>query len=193
MKAEQARYAALFSRIDTLCKKHATVNVAIDGNCSAGKTALAALLKTIYPCNVFHMDDFFLPEELKTPARLAEPGGNVHYERFAREILPHLAGKKAFSYHPFDCRRQAPGEIITVRPQKLNIIEGVYSLHPALAHAYHLKVFLAIDPRTQDKRLRKRSGPLLYKRFIEEWLPLENSYFREFRIMEQCHLVFLQN
>ena len=61
MKAEQARYAALFSRIDTLCKKHATVNVAIDGNCSAGKTALAALLKTIYPCNVFIWTISFSP------------------------------------------------------------------------------------------------------------------------------------
>lgn len=64
---------------------------AIDGNAAAGKSTLAARIAAFfapqYSVNVFHMDDFFLPGALRTPERLAEPGGNVHYERFQDEVL----------------------------------------------------------------------------------------------------------
>ena len=55
--------------------------VAIDGRCGSGKTSLAALIAALFPCNVFHMDDFFLPPALRTPERLSQPGGNVDRER----------------------------------------------------------------------------------------------------------------
>ena len=122
----------------------------------------------------FHMDDFS-PRELFGARQPAATTMND-----CREIAPPAAKVPTILIILYRSGKY------TVRPQKLNI-EGV---QPASGSCYHLS---AIDPRTQDKRLRKRSGPLLYKRFIEEWLPLENSYFREFRIMEQCHLVFLQN
>lgn len=64
---------------------------AIDGNAAAGKSTLAARIAAFFAprcsVNVFHMDDFFLPGALRTPERLAEPGGNVHYERFQDEVL----------------------------------------------------------------------------------------------------------
>ena len=43
------------------------VIVAIDGNCASGKTTLTAQLAEHFDCNVFHMDDFFLRPEQRTP------------------------------------------------------------------------------------------------------------------------------
>ena len=91
------------NRIDELMSQKEQVIVAIDGNCTAGKTTLAGKLAEVYDCNVFHMDDFFLRPEQRTPERYAEVGGNVDYERFMEEVLQPLKAGNTFSYRPFDC------------------------------------------------------------------------------------------
>ena len=65
--------------------------IAVDGRCASGKTTLAATLEEETGCNVVHMDDFFLRPEQRTPQRLAEPGGNVDYERFRQEVILPLS------------------------------------------------------------------------------------------------------
>lgn len=183
-------YYPLFQAIDKLLKSPDPVLVAIDGNSCAGKSTLAALLEQVYPCNVFHMDDFFLPANLKTRERLQEPGGNVQYERFLAEIMAGLKDNLPFSFRPFNCKNQALGEAIQVQPKQLNIIEGAYSLHPKLAENYSLKVFLAVNPEEQSRRVLARNGIGLHHRFLAEWIPLEDRYFEEMKIREQCDLVF---
>ena len=59
------------NRIDELMSQKERVIVAIDGNCTAGKTTLAGKLAERYDCNVIHMDDFFLRPEQRTPERYA--------------------------------------------------------------------------------------------------------------------------
>jgi len=74
-------------KIDELLTQKDMVIVAIDGKCTSGKTTLASKLTQIYDCNVFHMDDFFLRPEQRTPERFAEVGGNVDYERLQEEVM----------------------------------------------------------------------------------------------------------
>ena len=83
-------------KIDGLLAEKDMVIMAIDGKCNSGKTTLASKLAEIYDCNVFHMDDFFLRPEQRTPERFAEVGGNVDYERFWEEVLLPLKSRKAF-------------------------------------------------------------------------------------------------
>ncbi|MBS6367782.1 MAG: hypothetical protein KH420_10635, partial [Clostridiales bacterium] len=66
------------------------LTLAIDGRAAAGKTTLACQLQQHFGAAVIHMDDFFLPAELRTASRLQTPGGNVHYERFLQEVAPAL-------------------------------------------------------------------------------------------------------
>ena len=110
-------------QIDELFAEKDIVIVAIDGKCTSGKTTLASKLAEIYDCNVFHMDDFFLRPEQRTPERFAEIGGNVDYERFREEVLLPLKSGKAFSYRPFDCciRRSptAAGAVLNGRSAEL--------------------------------------------------------------------------
>ena len=165
-------------KIDELLTQKDMVIVAIDGKCTSGKTTLASKLEEIYDCNVFHMDDFFLRPEQRTPERFAEVGGNVDYERFQEKVLLPLKSGKAFSYRPFDCSTFTLAAPVTVTPKKLNIIEGTYSHHPYFGNPYDLKILLTVDEETQRKRILERPA-FLHKRFFEEWIPMENQYFNE--------------
>lgn len=75
-------YKDVFDVIKNLLKENEKLVIAIDGRCGGGKSTLGLLLKEQFDCNIFHMDDFFLPFEMKTAERLRKAGENVHYERF---------------------------------------------------------------------------------------------------------------
>ncbi|NRT94069.1 hypothetical protein [Clostridium beijerinckii] len=83
-------YKYVFDEIKNLLKDNEKLVIAIDGRCGGGKSSLGAILAEEFDCSLFHMDDFFLPPRMKTKERLAQPGGNVHYERFEEEILKPL-------------------------------------------------------------------------------------------------------
>ena len=168
----------LKKKIDELLTQKDMVIVAIDGKCTSGKTTLAAKLAEIYDCNVFHMDDFFLRPEQRTPERFAEVGGNVDYERFKEEILIPLQDGKQFSYRPFDCSTFTLANPVTVIPKQLNIVEGTYSHHPYFGNPYDLKVMLTVTPELQRERIMQRPA-FLHQKFYEQWIPMENRYFEE--------------
>lgn len=190
IKKEYVQFLDAFSAIDTRISNGESLTVAIDGLCGSGKSTLGALLASVYDCNLFHADDFFLPEEMRTPERYATPGGNVHWERIKSEILEPLKKGEPFSYRKFDCSALDYGESIAVTPKKLNILEGSYSMHPELIDAYDLKIFLKTTPETQSARILTRNGPEYHAMFVHKWIPLENKYFETFPVEEQCDLVF---
>lgn len=190
VKTEYRDYFEAFCKIDTLIKSKDTVLVAIDGNCGAGKSTLASLLSMVYDCNVIHMDHFFLPPELRTEDRLKEVGGNIDYIRFQQEVVTGLLSRRQFQYQIYDCTQKALGQYVPVSPKRLNIIEGVYSMHPSLIRIYDLKIFLRIEEEEQRLRIQKRNEPFMQNRFFSEWIPLENQYFNEMNIPDQSDLVF---
>ena len=175
-------------KIDELLTQKDMVVVAIDGKCTSGKTTLASKLAQIYDCNVFHMDDFFLRPEQRTPERFAEIGGNVDYERFWEEVLIPLKSGKPFSYRPFDCGTFQLTDPVSGMPKKLNIIEGTYSLHPYFRDVYDLKIRLTISPELQRQRILERPE-FLHQRFFEEWIPMEDQYFDGFRISDNADII----
>ena len=175
-------------QINMLLEEKNFVIVAIDGKCTSGKTTLASQLAEIYDCNVFHMDDFFLRPEQRTPERFAEVGGNVDYERFHEEVLLPLKSGKAFYYRPFDCSTFTLAAPVTVAPKKLNVIEGTYSHHPYFGNPYNLKILLTVDEEIQRQRILERPA-FLHKRFFEEWIPMENRYFEVFKISDQSGII----
>lgn len=183
------RITKITAQIDTLLSRQSQVIVAIDGNCTAGKTTLAQLLAAHYDCNVFHMDDFFLRSEQRTPERFAEAGGNVDYERFREEVLQPLKSGVPFSFRPFSCSTFTLSEPVHIAPKPLNIIEGTYSHHPHFGDAYDLRICLTISPELQRRRILQRPE-FLHSRFFNTWIPMENTYLETFRISGKSHLVF---
>lgn len=167
---------AVIERIERVYTKRERVFVAIDGPCTSGKTTLATVLQRRFGGNVLHMDDFFLRPEQRTPERFAEPGGNVDRERFEDEVLAPLAAGKIAQYRPWDCHTGDFAASRNVEPARLTIVEGSYSMHPALRGYYDLMICLTIDSGEQLRRLEARN-PRMLQRFIDEWIPLENRYF----------------
>ena len=94
------------------------MTVAIDGLCGSGKTTFAALLQSVYDCNLFHADDFYLPMPMRTPERYATPGGNVHWERILSDILEQIPKNESFSYRVFDCGVMDLGDAVRSRRRR---------------------------------------------------------------------------
>ena len=162
--------------------------VAIDGMCAAGKSTLAGALARDLKAQVLRMDDFFLPPERKTPERLAEPGGNVDYERFKAQVLGPLKRGESIEYRRYDCGSGALCPPTILPPPALAIVEGVHSCHPYFGDAYDYRVFLRVDASIQRARILARNGEAMLKRFETEWIPMEHRYFEAFGIEEGCQI-----
>jgi uridine kinase len=189
---ETEKFLPLLLAIDSRMAEKTMLTIAVDGPSGAGKSSLTAWLQRVYgDCEVFHMDDFFLTQDMKTEDRLRTPGGNVDWERFRDEIILPLKKGKPFSYRPYDCGTCTLKEPVTATPRRLNIVEGVYSLHPALREAYDMTFFLSIGKLEQSERILQRNGKRMHKRFLEEWIPLEDLYFREIGIIGKADLTLM--
>lgn len=185
------RYVTLIpvlSAIDQSMTIHPKLRVAIDGPCASGKSTLGAALRDIYGCSLFHMDDFFLQPEQRTPQRLAEPGGNVDYERFSREILSPLLDDRPVRYRPWLCRSDSFGPEQTVSPTPLTVVEGCYCLRPDLRHAFQLCIWVDAPWSVRRQRLLERGDPDRLSLFEQLWIPLENKYFKHYNIADICHV-----
>lgn len=162
--------------------------IAVDGMCGSGKTTLSETLSRLFDAPVIHMDDFFLPFEMKTIARIAEPGGNVHYERFDAEVAANIKSGKAFEYGVYDCSQGSIAGVKRLEPAPLVIVEGSYCMNPHIRDIYDLKIFVETDEETQLARLTTREGEGV-KAFKDRWIPLENRYFSKLAIKEKCDIV----
>lgn len=185
----EKRFLPYLDAIAAVERLGAPAVVAIDGMCGSGKSTLADTLGYIFGAPVVHMDDFFLPFDMKTPERMAEPGGNVHYERFGEEILPHLGSGEGFGYGVFDCSCGRVTHQRRIEPSGLVIVEGSYCLNPHIDGRYDLKIFVSTDLVTQLERIKARDGEDALEMFRSRWIPLENLYFDSLGIREKCDIV----
>lgn len=179
----------LIKRISELLETQSRAVIAIDGQAASGKTTLAEELSRRFGGCVIHTDDFFLPAELRTPERLAVPGGNIHYERFCDEVIRGIMSGEPFEYSVFDCGSMSISGKKTATPEGVVIIEGSYSLHPKIPDIYDIKVFLSAPLEIRLERILKRNGEQKLKMFTEKWIPLEEAYFAACGTKEKCDFV----
>ncbi len=174
--------------ISLLLKEKQNVLVAIEGPCASGKTTLAKELAENFDCNVFHMDDFYLPKEKRTVEHLNKIGGNIDFERFSTEVTSKIKSNESFTYGIYNCSEGQITENMSILPKQLNIFEGVYCMHPEIDIAYDLKIYLEVDEEEKLKRLSARC-PQKLTDFLNIWIPRENKYFSTFNIKENCDLL----
>lgn len=165
--------------------------IVLDGPCGSGKSTLAGLLARLYHTQPVPMDDFFLPFDMRTPERLGQPGGNVHYERFHDEVLSTLERGKPVRWNRFDCSNGTliPREIPAA---DVVVIEGSYSHHPHLRQKLiqlnALLVYIHVEEDEQLRRIEKRD-PQLRHMFETRWIPLEKNYFEAYDIQGTADLM----
>jgi len=178
----------VLAAIDCRLKRGKPLRVALDGPCASGKSTIGRLLADIYHAPLIHMDDFFLRPEQRTPERLAQPGGNVDYERFWTDVLSPLVSGSCASYRPWQCHTGRFGPEIRIEPAAVTVTEGCYSLRPEFQGLYQLKVWVEAPWPVRQERILKRDGPDALQRFQSLWIPLEDAYFRAFDVAACCDI-----
>ncbi len=168
-------------------KKH--IVISIDGYSASGKSTLAQNLANLLNAEIVHCDDFFLPVEMKSKERLQEAGGNIHYERLKEEVIEKLRKPTVITYKAFDCSKNELNKNRFLMNKKIVVVEGAYSNHPYFENYADFKIFLKVDEDTQKARILNRNGEEMLKRFIGEWIPMENKYFNEFKIEEKADII----
>lgn len=127
-----ATAAAPILQAAQLAAENGPALLAIDGRCGSGKSTLAEFLARQLGCRVVHTDDFYLPLAARCANWQEQPGANIDFIRLRNEVLqPLLRGETAL-YNAYSC---AAGAFLPSKPfaaAPLTILEGSYSLHPAL-------------------------------------------------------------
>ena len=165
--------------------------IRIDGMAGSGKSTLAHLISEYFGYQIIHVDDFFLQKHQRTHDRLNEIGGNLDYERFIEEVVNPINNKQNFTYQIFDCSCMKLNGVHSISIDKGIIIEGSYSLHPKF-NLNSFNIFLKIKEDTQRKRIYERNGEFLYHKFINEWIPKENSYFEYYNIKDKANIIITE-
>lgn len=158
--------------------------IALDGACATGKSTLASCLGEKFGWDVLSMDEFFLPASQR--GELSELGSNIAVEDLLQKvILPHSQGKSA-KYCPYHCAsgEYAPEKVLEA---EVLLVEGVYSLLPALREYYGYKIFLTASWDCRRERLLQRGSDL--NQFQELWIPREERYFSQEGVAQLCDLI----
>lgn len=179
----------LKGEIARLLEEQGSVAVAIEGPCSAGKSTLADELGKAFNGRIFHADDYFLRPEQRTPERLGEIGGNFDRERFLTDVAEPVRLRKDAVCRRYSCAAGCLSEEYKVPFAPVTIVEGSYCMHPELGEYFDMGVFMEISPEEQNHRIMVRNGEAMYRRFTEEWIPMENSYFKAMNIRAKCQFV----
>lgn len=162
--------------------------LALDGRCGSGKTTLADGLARQFPASiVLHTDDFYLPPAQRVRGWEKTPCANMDLIRLRDEALRPAYEGQPVLYRAYSCRAGAYQPVQELAPQPLVILEGSYSHHPLLAGYETLQVFVACSREEQTRRLQAREGER-YANFAARWIPLEESYFAQYRIEETADL-----
>ena len=165
------------------------VLVTLDGPCATGKTTLAGRLAAALRGEVLHTDDFVIPHRMKTPERLAIPGGNCDAERLIREVAEPFRKGLPVRYRRYDFRRDELMPEEQLPETRILILEGSYCNLPGLRERAGVHLFLQADRETREARLRERESPESLRRFHELWIPLEDAYFEAYRLPREGDLI----
>lgn len=161
---------------------HHRLLITLDGPCASGKTTLARKLAQAFRAEVLHTDDFVIPHALKTPERLAVPGGNCDAERLAEEVVIPFKRGLPVRYRRYDCRKDILLPEEQLPDSRILILEGSYCNLPAIREYADLRLFLDVPWEIRKARLLERESAASLRRFYDRWIPLENAYFEAYHL-----------
>ncbi len=154
------------------------VFIVIDGPAGAGKTTLAAeIIETIGLGEVIHCDDLYNGwDDALTPT----------LERTIREqIITPISDKAPIHYRKYDWVAGGYGQMISLGPTPLIILEGVGCALPSVTKLADLSIWMDIPFDLGLERVVKRDGAGIRKEMLV-WIARQNEFFAENRNRENC-------
>lgn len=189
LKPADEHYAPVLREIAKLTDRDGPVLAAIDGRCGSGKTTLGKLIAQVLPCNLLHMDDFYLPQGLRAKNWKNIPGGNMDFMYALHAVVEPAKAGEPVVFRPYVCKKGGFGQEVTLPSRRLTVLEGSYCQHPLLREHYDLRIFLTCGSQAQERRLRDREGGERFQAFRDTWIPLEERYIRQFQVEQTAHIV----
>lgn len=157
--------------------------VAIDGHSAAGKSTFATQLAERVPAAVVAGDDFYRVMDEDERAALSPAEGAARYydwERMRDEALVPLGEHQPAVFHPYDWEANDLADaIVTIAPNALVIVEGLFVSRPELAHLVDIAVLVTADVRTRERRQTNRADAP--KEWRARWDAAERWYFERVR------------
>ncbi len=151
--------------------------ICIEGLGGAGKSTLSReLAMRSGDIIVVHGDDFYGPEERDWRSWTPEQGYRRYFDhqRLERELLRPLQAGRVGRIQRYDWETNALGDWVTVEPQGVVLVEGVYLLRPELRGYWDFSVYVETPRSLRQERLYARGerGP----GWIARWAAAEDYY-----------------
>ena len=152
--------------------------VAIDGHGAAGKSTIAEAVARATGAALVHTDDFFRSSPTPPPPTAA--GGLAlrdyyDWRRLRAQALEPLRARRAATFRRFDWERgRGLDGPVTVEPNDLLLVEGVFSAAPELSDLVDRSVFVETPETERLRRLRRQVTP---EEWDADWLIAEQAYF----------------
>jgi len=153
------------------------------------KKFIKALTPLSIPFSNLEIEKYDEYDETKIEGRNEKKFYRLKQNKALLDLIKKLKNIEGFSFRPYNCTLKTLDRPIIIVPEPVTIIEGSYSLHPFFGDYADLRIFMDISPEEQKKRLKARNECLL-ERFENEWIPMEERYFNEFKIREKCDFIF---
>jgi uridine kinase len=194
MRPEEAIDTACAAIRDAQIGRAMTV-VAIDGGGGAGKSTLAKGIRDrLGNVSILRTDHFYLPLNEYRAGRLTPDEAYRRYfpwERMRDEALTPLRRGQTARYQRHDWETDRLDQWVTVEPDEIVLVEGVYSARPEIRPLIDLAIFVE-TPRDERRRRMLSRGHLesdIDNDWLTPWMAAEDWYFANVRPAEHADLV----
>jgi uridine kinase len=151
--------------------------VCIEGLGGAGKTTLArALAAHRSDITLVHGDDFYGPEERDWRSWTPRQGYERYFDhqRVERQLLRPLKAGQQARFQRYDWDNNTLADWVTVEPQGIVLVEGVYLLRRELRSYWDLTVYVDAPRDLRQNRLHARGEN--DEGWIQRWAAAEDYY-----------------
>ena len=182
--------AELVDLINTLASRAPLTMVAFDGPSGSGKSTLALNLHRMLPGSQVVDLEFFYTETGVNP-----PGGlspeecyeqHVDWRALDEQVLRPLLRGEPGRYQLYDWMAEQKGDWVSVTPEGIVLIDGLYSMRPELMDVYDLTVYVDTPPAERSARLAKRPDNPVW---VERWAIGFDWYIGHMRVKERADIV----
>ena len=180
----------LVALINALAARAPLTIVAVDGPSGSGKSTLSRTLNGLLPdsqvvdLEFFYTDVGIDPPEGLSPEQSYEQ--HVDWRALDAQVLRPLRRGEPGRYRLYDWIAGQRGDWVTVRPEGIVLIDGLYAMRPELSDAYDLTVYVETPPAERAARLSRRPDNPVW---VERWAVGFDWYIDHMRVKERADIV----